>query len=140
MTHIPARLRRLVIRRSRGRCEYCQLAQAGQEATFHVDHVQPVTAGGQTEADNLALACVSCSLRKGARQTAVDPDTGHAISIYHPRSDIWSEHFAWQGVRVRGLTPVGRATIDALDLNRPLILAIREEEAELGRHPLPLPR
>jgi hypothetical protein len=139
MTHIPALLRRLVSRRSRGRCEYCQLAQAGQEATFHVDHVQPVIAGGRTEADNLALACVSCSLRKGARQTAVDPDTGHVVSIYHPRSDTWSDHFVWQGVRVLGLTEVGRATIDALDLNRPLILAIREEEAALGRHPRAIP-
>jgi hypothetical protein len=30
---------------------------------------------------------------------------------------------------------VARATIEALDLNRPLILAIREEETALGRHP-----
>jgi HNH endonuclease len=135
MTHLPAGLRRLVIRRSGGRCEYCHLSQAGQEATFHIDHVTPVTAGGQTLVENLALACVSCSLRKGARQTAVDPGTGVEAPLYHPRHDLWSEHFAWRGVRLLGLTATGRATIDALDLNRPLILAIREEEAALGRHP-----
>ena len=135
MIHLPARLRRLVIQRSGGRCEYCHLSQAGQEATFHIDHITPVASGGQAVAENLALACVSCSLRKGARQTAIDPDTGLEVPLYHPRRDLWSEHFAWESVRLLGLTAIGRATINALDLNRPLILAIREEEAALGRHP-----
>jgi 5-methylcytosine-specific restriction endonuclease McrA len=73
MTSIPARLRRIVLRRAAGRCEYCGLSQEGQEATFHIDHITPVVASGPTVANNLALACVSCSLRKGARQTAPDP-------------------------------------------------------------------
>ena len=33
MSHIPAGVRRAVLERAGGRCEYCQLAQAGQEAT-----------------------------------------------------------------------------------------------------------
>lgn len=135
MSSIPAKLRRLVIRRSGDVCEYCHLAQAGQEATFHIDHVEPVAAGGQTVADNLALACVSCSLRKGARQTAIDPRTGDEVPLFNPRRDLWSEHFRWRGVRLTGLTATGRATVKALALNRPLILAIRQEEAALGRHP-----
>ena len=36
---IPARLRRLVAERARARYEYCGLAQVGEEATFHIDHV-----------------------------------------------------------------------------------------------------
>jgi len=36
-----------------------------------------------------------------------------------------------------GLSPSGRATIDALSMNRSLILAIREEEVALERHPAP---
>ncbi len=136
MRSIPAHLRRLVLQRSGGYCEYCQLSQAGQEATFHIDHVTPVASGGQTVADNLALACVSCSLRKGARQTAIDPNTKQKVSIFNPRRDGWSEHFQWNGVRVVALTATGRATIKALALNRSLILAIRAEETALGRHPL----
>src|SRR5262249_1110221 len=136
MRHIPARLRRLVLRRSGNRCEYCQLSQAGQEATFHIDHVTPVAADGKTVADNLALACVSCSLRKSAKQTAIDPETKTEVILFNPRRDIWSEHFQWDGVRVVGLTATGRATIEALALNRPLILAIRREELALGRHPI----
>jgi hypothetical protein len=135
MTRIPARLRRQVFRRSGGRCEYCHLSQDGQEATFHIDHITPVTSGGQTIADNLALACVSCSLRKGPRQSSADPNSGVEVLLYHPRREVWSDHFEWRHVQLFGLTATGRATIKALELNRPLILAIREEEAALGRHP-----
>lgn len=132
---IPAELRRLVIRRAQDRCEYCGLAQAGQEATFHVDHIVPMNAGGPTIADNLALACVSCSLGKAARQTAVDPESGEEVPLFDPRHETWPEHFQWNGVVLVGLTAVGRATIVALHMNRPLILDIRHEEAALGRHP-----
>jgi hypothetical protein len=135
MSSIPAELRRLVVHRAAGRCEYCQLSQEGQEATFHIDHVVPVTAGGLTVAENLALACVSCSLRKAARQTAPDLHSGEEVALYNPRHDNWHEHFQWEGVSLVGLTPHGRATIAALAMNRVLILAIREEEAARGRHP-----
>ena len=137
MSHISAELRRLVIQRAAGRCEYCGLSQEGQEATFHIDHVIPVAVGGQTVAKNLALACVSCSLRKAARQTAIDPQSSKEVTLYNPRRDAWHEHFRWEGVYLVGLTATGRATIEALDMNRVLILAIREEEAALGRHPAP---
>lgn len=132
---IPARLRSLVVQRAHGRCEYCRLAQAGQEAAFHVDHIVPVRAGGPTAAANLALACVSCSLRKAARRSAPDPETGELTALFHPRLDSWQRHFRWEGVRIAGLTPSGRATAEALRMNRPVVLAIREEEALRGRHP-----
>ena len=112
------------------------MSQAGQEATFHIDHVVPVAVGGPTVEDNLALACVSCSLRKAARQTAEDPDSGQVVALYSPRRQRWDDHFRWDGVRLVGTTAAGRATIAALSLNRPVILAIRAEEALLGRHPL----
>lgn len=135
MSHIPAALRRRVTKRPGGRCEYCGLAQAGQEATFHVDHVIPLASGGTTKSANLALACVSCSLRKAARARAVDPLTGALVALFHPRKHAWQDHFRWDGVMLTGLTPTGRATVEALQINRPLILAIRAEEAALGRHP-----
>ena len=139
MRYIAAEVRRLVIQRATGRCEYCGLSQEGQEATFHLDHVVPVVAGGQTIAENLALACVSCSLRKAARQTVIDPQTREEAAIYNPRRERWSDHFRWEGVRVEGQTVTGRATVAALDMNRPLILSIRQEEANLGRHHPPTP-
>jgi hypothetical protein len=134
---ISSTLRNLVIRRADNRCEYCKLSQMGQEATFHIDHVIPVAADGPTEADNLALACVSCSLHKAAKQVVQDPLTTETVKIFNPRKQPWESHFRWEDVQIVGLTAQGRATIAALRMNRPIILAIRQEEAILGRHPSP---
>ena len=132
---VPAGLRREVTRRAGNRCEYCRLAQAGQEAAFHVDHVHPVAESGGTVLENLALACVSCSLRKGARRLARDPLTGKEVPLFHPRGQSWQDHFVWQGTRVQGLTATGRATISLLKMNRALAVAIRAEERVHHRHP-----
>lgn len=137
MRSIRESIRRSVWHRAQNRCEYCGLAQTGQEASFHIDHVIPVSAGGRTVADNLSLACVSCSLRKGARLTAPDPATGNETPLFNPRKDEWAAHFAWEGVVIKGTSPPGRATVQALRMNRPLILAIRREEALKGRFPWP---
>lgn len=137
MSYIPANLRQRVVARAGNRCEYCGLSQMGQIATFHIDHVIPVAAGGSTDADNLALACVSCSLHKGARQFFQDPQTGQPTPVFNPRQDRWPDHFHWTGVVVQGKTAVGRATVAALQMNRPLALAIRDEETRIGRHPQP---
>ena len=134
---VPRQLHRAVLHRAGGRCEYCGLSQAGQEARFHVDHIHPRAEGGLTVLENLALACVSCSLRKGARRTASDPLTGKSEPIFHPRRQAWSDHFQWKGCRVVGRTPTGRATVDGLKMNRMLAQSIRAEEARRGRHPPP---
>jgi hypothetical protein len=133
MSDIPARLRRLVVLRAGNKCEYCELSQEGQEATFHIDHTLPKSAGGRTLAANLALACVSCSLRKEARRSAIEPITNRRVAMFHPRRQRWQDHFRWDGFRIVGLTPTGRATVAALQMNRPLVLAIRLEEAARGR-------
>jgi 5-methylcytosine-specific restriction endonuclease McrA len=137
MTDIPIVLRRLVIQRANNRCEYCGLSQLGQEATFHIDHILPSSAGGLTVKDNLVLACVSCSLYKGSRQLIPDPTSNEVVNVFNPRQQVWKEHFSWQGLEIMGLTIVGRATIHTLKLNRSRILAIRAEEEILDRHPPP---
>jgi len=137
MATIPAPLRRLVIERADNRCEYCGISQTGQVGTFHIDHIIPVVADGKTTAENLALACVSCSLRKGARRELKDLETGKTVFVFNPRQQEWERHFAWNSVELVGLTPTGRSTIVALDLNRSTMLAIRAEEELLGRHPPP---
>lgn len=130
---ISGEFRALVVARAGNRCEYCLLAQAGQEATFHVDHVTPRVAGGPTIDGNLALACVGCSLRKGALQSGSDPETGRQAALFNPRANRWHEHFRIEGFVIVGVTPTGRATAEALAMNRPLVVAIREEQALLGR-------
>jgi hypothetical protein len=133
---VPVSLQRRVRLRASERCEYCRIAQASQEATFHVDHVMPRAAGGETSLENLALACVSCSLRKGARTTAIDPDTGETTPLFHPRLHSWSDHFgADASGNVVGLTAIGRGTVVALSMNRVLAVAIRREERSRDRWP-----
>lgn len=46
-----------VDQRAAGRCEYCQLHQSLQGATFHVEHIIPRSRGGTSQLDNLAWAC-----------------------------------------------------------------------------------
>lgn len=135
MSEVPADLRRQVIERACDRCEYCGLSQSSQEAASHIDHVIPIRAGGPTVLENLALACISCSLRKGARRLVIDPHTQRKVPLFNPRVDRWSDHFRWDEVRVIGLTGTGRATVAALQMNRPLVLEIRREEAARNRHP-----
>jgi len=137
--NVPIHLKRAVLQRAGGRCDCCGLSQAGQEARFHVDHIHPLAEGGATALENLALACVSCSLRKGARLTAPDPLTGKHAPIFRPRRQVWSDHFQWKGYRVSWRTPTGRATVDGLKMNRMLAQAIRSEESLRGRHPPPTP-
>lgn len=134
--HLPASLDRRVRLRAGHRCEYCRLSQLRQEATFHVDHVRPVRDGGPSTLDNLALACVSCSLRKGARTNVIDPGSMELVRIFDPRTQVFGDHFAvHKNGTITGKTPVGRATVDALRMNRELAVQLRCEEMDRGRYP-----
>lgn len=55
MAYISDSLRAGVIDRAHNRCEYCGLSQVGQVATFHIDHVTPVSAGGETKMFSLCF-------------------------------------------------------------------------------------
>lgn len=131
--YVPIGVARQVRQRAEGRCEYCHLPQESQEAAFHIDHIQPLASGGKTVADNLALACVTCSLSKAARTAGRDPVTGDSVPLFHPRRDRWSQHFQWaENWKLVGLSAKGRATIRALKINRPEAVRIRRLLERLG--------
>lgn len=117
-----AALRRRVEHRARQRCEYCRAPQAISGYRFHLEHIVPAAKGGSDAFANRALACATCNLAKGDRQTALDPDTGVEVPLFHPRKQAWQEHFRWAEDRetLVGRTPTGRATIIALSLNSEL--------------------
>jgi hypothetical protein len=134
--HIPNRLANRVRQRADEFCEYCLLPQWSQEATFHIDHIHPLVDGGKTVFANLALACVTCSLKKAARTYARDPRTRHLARLFHPRRDHWTDHFRWTRTwRITGKTPTGRATLRALGMNRLAVVLIRQAWAQLGKFP-----
>jgi 5-methylcytosine-specific restriction endonuclease McrA len=95
--------------------------------THHIEHIVAKQHGGRDDADNLALACHRCNLRKGPNLTAVDPVSGELVPLFHPRRDQWTEHFLFRGVRIQGTTPVGRATVRLLATNDARRLELRSE-------------
>jgi hypothetical protein len=102
--------------------------QALQGAAFHVEHVIPSSEGGSDELQNLAWACPSCNLKKSNCLSALDPECRQTIALFHPRTNRWEDHFAWQEYAVVGRTPTGRALVAAFDLNSPRRLLIRQVE------------
>jgi hypothetical protein len=44
---ISEALKQQTIARAKNCCEYCGLSQVEQEATFHVDHIYPISKGGK---------------------------------------------------------------------------------------------
>ena len=138
MTLIPSDLREAVVLRAGNRCEYCHLSQESQVATFPVDHVIPVVAGGKTALENLAFSCPRCNATKWTRVAAEDPVSGQLVPLFNPRTEIWAEHFRWSesdAALVEGLTPSGRATVALLELNSVAHLTVRRWLMAVGMHP-----
>ncbi|MCE9562500.1 MAG: HNH endonuclease [Planctomycetes bacterium] len=127
-----------VAQRAAHRCEYCHLPTRGQVATFPIDHIIPRSRGGTTDLGNLALACPHCNAHKWTGEEGIDPDTGATTAFFNPRQDFWAEHFEWSAERpgeLIGRTPVGRATIDGLQINDVSMVEIRILLAELRLFP-----
>jgi Zn finger protein HypA/HybF involved in hydrogenase expression len=131
------RLIELVRTRARFRCEYCHASEQITGQRCQIDHIIPRARGGKTEPDNLCLACPACNSFKLDRIEAGDPETAESVSLFHPRTQNWHDHFAWSadGTRILGLTPSGRATIFALKMNRLLVVEARSSWTEIRQHP-----
>jgi len=86
---------------------------------------------------HICLSCPACNRRKSARQSAPDPDTGRSVPLFHPRQQDWAMHFAWSedATRIIGLTPTGRAMVEALQINRPQMVHLRRLWLRMGKHP-----
>jgi hypothetical protein len=110
-------LRDEVWRRAAAHCEYCQMPQIYSEAVHEIDHIIAEKHRGPTTPDNLALACFHCNNHKGPNIAGVDPESRQVTRLFHPRQDRWSEHFAWRGPVLIGLTSIGRATVEVLEVN-----------------------
>lgn len=123
---ISAATRDAIRRRARDHCEYCGLPQVAEPQTrFHVEHILARQHGGTDDAANLALACHRCNRHKGPNLSAIDP-VGHAPTLlFHPRRDVWEEHFRAEQFTIVGLTAAGRATAALLQMNTPVRVELR---------------
>ena len=135
--HIPTQLRRLVHSRAADCCEYCRSQEKFAPQSFSVEHIIPRQASGETIADNLALSCQGCNNHKATKTSAIDSATGEMATLFNPRTQKWADHFSWDAdsTLIMGLTSTGRATIEALHLNRRGLMNLRRVLYAAGEHP-----
>src|SRR6266851_1053645 len=130
---MSATQRPAVRKRANARCEYCHLPDLLPNLIrFHLEHIRARRHGGSSSLGNLAWACARCNERKGTNLSGVDPDTNRVVRLFNPRRDIWSRHFVWEGLRIRGLTATGRATAWLLEFNSEGRLKLRQGLRTLG--------
>src|SRR6266571_8206772 len=132
---IPNALRREVIERAAGRCEYCLIHENDAPESHQLDHLIALKHGGKTVSENLALACIACNSYKGSDVASIDPVHQMIVPLYNPRVQKWEDHFQVVGAAIIGLSPIGRATIGLLRLNEDDRLATRRALVASGHYP-----
>jgi hypothetical protein len=104
---------------------------------FSAEHIEARSRGGKTILANLAWSCQGCNNHKYNKTSVRDPVTGELVALFHPRRDLWHVHFTWNHdcTLILGLTPVGRATVEALHLNRRGLVNLRRVLFAVQEHP-----
>ena len=134
-TRISPALRKEVRERAKGCCEYCLLPEEQAFFPHEPDHIIATKHGGQSTADNLALACFDCNRFKGSDIASIDPDSGELSRLFDPRTQEWAEHFSIDGGLIEPRTASGRVTELVLKLNLQSRVEVREILAKMGRYP-----
>ncbi len=135
--YIPVAIERLVRERAKQRCEYCQSPALITSAPFCLEHIHPHALGGSSTLSNLALSCPFCNSSKGDKTGALDAQCGETATLFHPRLQLWNEHFKWSddGLTIEARTSVGRVTIATLQLNRVELQNLRRALIRFEVHP-----
>lgn len=108
----------IVAERAGNSCEYCRAPDAVFNFPLEVDHFVPLSRGGTKDLENLVLSCRACNAYKAFHQSGVS-ENDEGERLFNPRRDIWKEHFEFDSetLTLRGLTEVGRGTINRLRIN-----------------------
>jgi HNH endonuclease len=133
--YIPETIRRAVIKRAKGCCEYCRLHEDDLFLPFEIDHTTSLKHGGGSEFENLAYTCQHCNQYKGADLTTFLDHYQDIVPIFNPRIHEWDEHFTLNGGLIVPLSRIGKATVKLLKFNEPDILILRELLAANGLYP-----
>ncbi len=130
-------VRRMVRERAAGFCEYCRLPDLFSSSPFVCEHILPRVKGGSDDPSELAWACAACNNHKYTKTHARDPRTGKLVPLFNPRRQQWSKHFEWSAdsLLIIGRTATGRATVEALHLNRQSLINLRRALRAIGEHP-----
>lgn len=134
---MAAALRQRISQQASARCGYCLTQEVVSGIPLTLEHLVPKAKGGEDIEENLWLSCRLCNEAKGVLTEAHDPETGERVPLFNPRRQRWREHFRWNqaGTHIIGITPIGRATVEALSLNCELRVLARTLWVEAGWHP-----
>lgn len=121
--------------RARFRCECCRLPANASAMPFEVEHIISRKHRGTDATSNLAFSCLHCNRHKGSDLAGIDLATSRTklIRLFNPRRHLWRYHFALRGARFLGRTPIGRVKVGVLNMNHPLMIAVRAELIEKGQ-------
>jgi HNH endonuclease len=135
--YISPATRLLVFERAYRCCEYCKSPADFATEPFSVEHIIPLVKSGLNLLINLALSCLGCNYNKSIKIEFFDPVSQQITPLFNPRTMIWHEHFIWDeiGTSIIGITPIGRATVEVLKLNRPQLLNLRRALIAIDEHP-----
>ncbi len=93
--YIPLEVKQRVRERFANCCSYCRTAENLTVVTFEIEHIVPLSAGGETAFENLCLSCPMCNRYKASLTVATDPVTQTETPLFQPQQQRWLDHFAW---------------------------------------------
>lgn len=106
-------------------CEFCGVTEASAGGQLTIDHFRPKSKGGSDTLDNLLYCCVRCNQYKQDYWPAHSKEP----RIWNPLVESASLHFI-EGAEgeLIPLGPIGEFTIRRLRLNRPPLIAYRQDK------------
>lgn len=118
-------IRLTVRRRGNFACEYCGVTEESTGGELNIDHFRPQSKNGGDELDNLVYCYIRCNLYKGEFWV----ESSDASQLWNPRYESFEKHF-WQAEngRLFALTETGELTLRVLRLNRPQLIAYRQNQ------------
>ena len=135
--YIPVSDRKFVFERANRYCEYCKSPADYSTEPFSIEHIVPLVKNGLSELANYALSCLGCNFHKSTKIDILELISQKITPLFNPRSMTWDDHFVWDETStiIIGKTAIGRATIQALKLNRQQIKNLRRALIAINEHP-----
>ena len=127
----------LVRDRAQGCCEYCLSQESHATQGFSVEHIARSMLGARRPRAISRWPVRGAIISSTIKPQLATLSAATSVPLFHPRRDHWYEHFIWNHdcTLIVGLTPTGRATIEALHLNREGVVNLRRLLLLAGKHP-----
>ncbi len=133
--YVSESLRTKVENRANGICEYCLITIEDTYFGGGIDHIISLKHRGQTEFENLALACQPCNRGKGSDLSSLSESSKNLVRFFNPRTDRWDEHFRVNlDAEIESLTEIGEVTAFIFGFNESERIAERRGLIEIGHY------